>query len=152
MTPKIIRVLAPPLLAASLWAQHSALATELVYTPTNPTFGGNPLNFSGLLANANAQNDYKAPLVEKAPSQTSLERFSAQLESAVLSRLSSAALNDIFGVNGKLLPNRTITAGNYVISITEENGNLVMTTTDKSDPGSSSRIVVGNTSTQLNPP
>lgn len=152
MTPKIIRVLALPLLAASLWAQHSAVATELVYTPTNPTFGGNPANASGLLANANAQNDYKAPQVQREAPKTSLERFSAQLESAVLNRLSSAALNDIFGVNDKLLPNRTVTAGNYVISITEENGNLVMTTTDKSNPGSSSRIVVGNTSTELNPP
>jgi curli production assembly/transport component CsgF len=146
MTPHIIRILALPLLTASLWANHSAVATELVYTPTNPTFGGNPANASGLLANANAQNNYKAPVVRATP-KTALERFSAQLESAVLSRLSTSAVSELFP-DGKLKPNSTVVAGNYVISITEENGNLVLTTTDKSIPGSSTRIVVGNTPTE----
>ena len=36
-------------------------ATELVYTPVNPSFGGNPLNGTWLLNNAQAQNDYDDP-------------------------------------------------------------------------------------------
>jgi hypothetical protein len=36
-------------------------ATELVYTPVNPAFGGNPLNGTWLLNNAQAQNDYDDP-------------------------------------------------------------------------------------------
>ena len=39
-----------------------AQATELVYTPVNPSFGGNPLNGTWLLNNAQAQNDHDDPL------------------------------------------------------------------------------------------
>ena len=36
-------------------------ATELVYTPVNPSFGGSPLNGAWLLGSAQAQNDKKDP-------------------------------------------------------------------------------------------
>ena len=49
-------------LSAILWLAGSSLttgqATELVYTPVNPAFGGNPLNGSWMLNNAQAQNDH----------------------------------------------------------------------------------------------
>lgn len=116
-------------------------AGELVYTPVNPTFGGNPANASGLLANAQAQNDFKAP----STSQTALEKFTAQLQSAVLSRLTSTAVSSIFDADGRLLEGNTVTAGNYVIAITKDaTGNLVMNTTDKTT-GATTVIVVGNT-------
>jgi curli production assembly/transport component CsgF len=35
----------------------TALAGSLVYTPTNPTFGGNPLNGTFLLSTAQAQGE-----------------------------------------------------------------------------------------------
>ncbi len=35
----------------------SAMASQLTYTPTNPTFGGNPLNGSFLLSTAQAQGE-----------------------------------------------------------------------------------------------
>ncbi len=38
-----------------------AAATELIYTPVNPVFGGNPLNGPVLLNNAQAQNNKKDP-------------------------------------------------------------------------------------------
>ncbi len=124
-----------------LWCSLSAGAGELVYTPVNPTFGGNPANASGLLANAQAQNDFKAPSTSK----TALEKFTAQLESAVLSRLTSTAVSSIFDADGKLLEGNTVTAGNYVIAITKDaTGNLVMNTTDKTT-GATTVIVVGNT-------
>lgn len=118
-------------------------AGELIYTPVNPTFGGNPNNAAGLLANAQAQNKHKAPVANQ---QTDLERFTDQLQSAILTRLTATAVNTIFDADGKLLPGKTITSGNYTIAITEEGGNLVMVTTDKST-GSTTRVVVGNTET-----
>ena len=125
----------------SLWCSLSAGAGELIYTPVNPTFGGNPANASGLLANAQAQNNFTAP----STAQTPLEKFTAQLQSAVLSRLTSTAVNSIFDANGKLLEGNTVTAGNYVIAITKDaTGNLVMNTTDKTT-GATTVIVVGNT-------
>ena len=42
-----------------------ASATEMVYTPINPSFGGNPLNANMLLSKAQAQNKHKAPSIEK---------------------------------------------------------------------------------------
>ncbi|MDP2713366.1 curli assembly protein CsgF [Rheinheimera sp.] len=38
----------------------TAYATELVYTPINPSFGGNPLNGNFLLQKAQSQNDHSA--------------------------------------------------------------------------------------------
>ena len=35
----------------------SAMASQLTFTPTNPTFGGNPLNGSFLLSTAQAQGE-----------------------------------------------------------------------------------------------
>jgi curli production assembly/transport component CsgF len=121
------------------------MAGELVYTPVNPTFGGNPSNASGLLANANAQNKYTAPVTTT--KQTALEKFASQLQNAVLSRLTGTAVNGIFDADGKLLTDKTVTAGNFVISISKDaSGNLVMNTTDTST-GQSTKIVVGNVET-----
>ena len=43
----------------------SVSATEIIYTPINPSFGGNPLNANMLLSKAQAQNKHRAPVVEK---------------------------------------------------------------------------------------
>jgi curli production assembly/transport component CsgF len=135
----------------------AAHAGDLVYTPVNPTFGGNPANASGLQANASNQNNYKAPTTaststssgSSSTKSTALDRFNTQLQNAILSRLSSTAVSDLFSGDGKLVVGRTITAGNYVISITQDDaGNLVLNTSDKTIPGSSTQIVVGNVSSQ----
>jgi curli production assembly/transport component CsgF len=43
------------IIAIGVTASASAFASELVYHPVNPTFGGNPLNGSFLLSTAQAQ-------------------------------------------------------------------------------------------------
>ncbi|NOP35813.1 curli assembly protein CsgF, partial [Klebsiella pneumoniae] len=87
MNHRIPRCIAACLLASACAAQ----ATELVYTPVNPAFGGNPLNGTWLLNNAQAQNDYDDPDLKDRSSAfagtTALERFSNQLESRMLSQL-----------------------------------------------------------------
>ena len=77
-------------IACALQAGPSC-ATELVYTPINPSFGGNPNNAPGLLAQANAQNKFKAPV------KSDLDAFNDNLQKAILSRLSSQALTNLFG-------------------------------------------------------
>ncbi len=134
-----------------LLACSAVHATELVYSPVNPSFGGNPANASGLMAIASAQNNHKAPATPAKEPLTALERFSANLESAVLSRLTNTAVSSLFDADGRILSGKTIVAGNYTIAITEENGNLVMTTTDSTNPGASARIVVGNALTAVEP-
>src|SRR3982750_65630 len=65
-------------------------ATELVYTPINPSFGGNPLNGTWLLNNAQAQNDYDDPDLKDRTTvagTSALERFTSQLQSRLLGQL-----------------------------------------------------------------
>src|SRR3954470_9982566 len=74
----------------------TAQASELAYVPNNPSFGGNPLNGPVLLNQAQAQNHY----VEKSSSsgasgQTALTQFNSMLQSAILSRVSSAVTSSI---------------------------------------------------------
>lgn len=106
-----------------------ALATELVYVPVNPSFGGSPLNGSVLLNAAQAQNKHKEP--DLATSQkTGLQDFNDLLERSVLSQLASAATSSVLGSNGRLTPG-TVETGNFRINIVDLGaGSLRITTTD----------------------
>ncbi|EKF75646.1 curli production assembly/transport protein CsgF [Alcanivorax hongdengensis A-11-3] len=79
------QVIAFSLLALSL----DATASELVYQPVNPNFGGNPLNGNYLLGNAQAQNDYKDPDATTYERPSDLERLASSLQSRLLSQLLS---------------------------------------------------------------
>ncbi|MEC4726065.1 curli assembly protein CsgF [Shewanella sp. D64] len=70
------------ILAASITIS-SAQATELVYTPINPSFGGSPLNGSYLLNKANAQNDHVAESSDK----DFVTRFKESLERNILNEI-----------------------------------------------------------------
>lgn len=84
-----------PILAVTLLTAMTSCGTThaspLIYTPVNPAFGGNPLNGSHLLSNAQAQNDTKDPSVSRSgyQSQSTLERFMSSLESRLLGQLIS---------------------------------------------------------------
>jgi len=71
------------MLVAGLVASSSLFASELVYTPLNPSFGGSPLNGSFLLGKAQSQNKHKAPINNK----TYAERFQESLERAYINKL-----------------------------------------------------------------
>ncbi len=112
-------------------------ASELVYYPMNPSFGGSPLNGSVLLNSALATNKHKDPeLDDKSPleeaRQTPLQAFQESMERAVLARLTSAATSNLFDpLTGKLVPG-TVETDNFVISIANTGGGLLaITTTDK---------------------
>lgn len=72
-------------------------AQDLTYQPINPSFGGNPFNSAHLLGIANAQNDYRDPRTQATSSQADI--FARQLQSRLLSALSSQLVNAIFGEN-----------------------------------------------------
>lgn len=61
----------------------SLTASELVYTPINPSFGGSPLNGSFLMGKAQAQNKHKAKINEK----TYAEKFQESLERAYINKM-----------------------------------------------------------------
>ena len=80
------------------WSQ-AAYAGDLVYTPINPSFGGNPFNSAHLLGIANAQNKFKDPTSSTSGSQADI--FARQLQSRLLSALSSQITDAIFGENAQ---------------------------------------------------
>ncbi len=91
----------------SLLCAAPCLAQDFVYTPTNPSFGGNPLNSGHLLGTASAQRnatafDFEDPVAPGSTAAGSLSQtdlFVAQLESRLLSALSSQVVEAIFGEN-----------------------------------------------------
>lgn len=113
----------------------STPATELVYQPVNPAFGGNPLNGPVLLNSAQAQDKHKDPdaaanFPAAGLNQTPLQQFNDMLERAVLGQLAAAATGGVFS-NGKLIPG-TVETGNFRINIIDLGGGLLkITTTDK---------------------
>lgn len=74
-----------------------AVAQDIVHEPISPTFGGNPFNSNHILGTANAQNDYRDPRAASTSSQADI--FARQLQSRLLSALSSQLVNAIFGEN-----------------------------------------------------
>ena len=111
-----------------------AQATEMMYVPVNPMFGGSPLNGSVLLNNAQAENRKKDPEAAISAAQTSnsaLQDFNNTLQRSILSRLASAATSNILGNSGQLTPG-TVETGDFRIAIVDTgNGVLSVTTTDK---------------------
>jgi curli production assembly/transport component CsgF len=124
-------------LLAGLLLSASVTATELVYTPVNPSFGGSPLNGAWLLGNAQAQNDTKDPDAIDRSSLTgtsALDRFTSQLESRLLSDL----LGDVR--DGKT---GSITTDDFIVNIINDDiGNLVVSITDRLT-GEVSEIIIG---------
>ncbi|MDZ3992056.1 curli assembly protein CsgF [Pseudomonas sp. Teo4] len=110
-------------LAACAFASQ---ATELVYTPVNPAFGGNPLNGTWLLNNAQAQNDYDDPDLKDRTSAFSgtsaLERFSSQLESRMLSQLLDNISNGQTG---------SMATDSFLIDVIDDSGALSIKVTDR---------------------
>jgi curli production assembly/transport component CsgF len=123
------------MLLAGLLLSSGATATELVYTPVNPSFGGSPLNGAWLLGSAQAQNDKKDPDAIDRSSLTgtsALDRFTSQLESRLLSNL----LNTLDDPNGGSLE-----TDDFLINVVNLDGNLTVQITDRLT-GEISEIVV----------
>jgi curli production assembly/transport component CsgF len=116
----------------ALWGAGAG-ASELVYVPVNPNFGGSPSNGPGLLASASATSKHQTDLGGASSlNQTPLEQFNQTLERMMLSQLASAATSKLMGQDGKLLPG-TFSTENFIITVTDLGGGLLrVTTTDKS--------------------
>jgi len=130
---KTLLPLAPALLAGALLAP--AQATELVYTPINPSFGGSPLNGQWLLNSAQITNKHTDPDAQDLGSafeqRTPFQDFNDQLERSVLSRLASAASSQFVDSNGKFVPG-TFETGSFTVSVVDVGGGaLTITTTDR---------------------
>ena len=121
----------------------SVQGSELIYTPVNPSFGGNPLNGTVLLNNAQAQNDYKDPELEV--DATPLEEFNERLQRSVLNRLTNSIASNFVDSQGNLIPGETETE-DFIISVIDEGNGLVTVTTTDRITGDSTQFTVQSSS------
>lgn len=117
-------------------------ATEIVYTPVNPSFGGSPLNGPVQMNSANAQNKYTDPRLERTLSrlagQSQLDLFNQRLQALILDRIASSISGSLFDSGGNLVPGLVETS-TFLISIVDIGGGmLLITTTDKTTGASTS--------------
>lgn len=103
-----------------------AMAQDIVYTPVNPSFGGNPFNSAHLLGVANAQNNFKDPKAASSGSQADI--FARQLQSRLLSALSSQIVDAIFGDNPQ--QSGTIRFGDQTIEFVRSLDSVTLTITN----------------------
>lgn len=113
--------------AALSWIGLTAVAQELVYTPVNPSFGGDSFNSAHLLGIANAQNDYKDP-ESTTGGNTQADQFLRQLQSRLLSSLAAQVNDAIFGENPQ--DSGTITFGDQTITFVRLLDSVALTITD----------------------
>lgn len=118
-------------------ASGPAMAQDIVYTPVNPSFGGNPFNSPHLLGVANAQNGFKDP--KSATSGSQADIFARQLQSRLLSALSSQIVDAIFGENPQ--ESGTIRFGDQIIEFVRSLDSVTLTITN-TDSGEVTVIVV----------
>lgn len=107
-------------------AAAPAQSQDIVYTPINPSFGGNPFNSAHLLGIAGAQNKTRDPSATSNDSQADL--FARQLQSRLLSALSSQIVDAIFGENPQ--ERGTIRFGGQTISFVRSIDDVTLTITD----------------------
>lgn len=118
-------------------AGSAAVAQDIVYQPINPSFGGNPFNSNHLLGVANAQNDYRDPRATNNSSQADI--FARQLQSRLLSALSSQIIDAIFGENPQ--ESGTISFGGQTITFFRSLDSVTLTITND-ETGEETVIVV----------
>lgn len=124
------------LLAGALLA-GGASATELVYTPVNPSFGGSPLNGAWLLGNAQAQDDHKDPdAIDRSSlaGSSTLSRFTSQLEASLLADL----LGDVRDGTSNT---GSLTTDDFIVNLVNDSGILSVQITDRLT-GETSEVIV----------
>ncbi len=116
---------------------------QLVYTPTNPNFGGDTFNYQFLLQSAQSQNSFTAPSTRNQNQLSDLERFRENLNNQLLSQISRSLFTQQFGENGTLEPG-TFTFGSLVVEVFESSEGLVIDILNTGD-GDQTQIVLPNT-------
>ena len=120
----------------------TASAQDLVYRPTNPSFGGDSFNYQWLLSSAQAQNSFTDPNSTTGREQmTELERFTSSLNSQLLGQVSRQLFTDQFGTDG--LQPGTYTFGSLAIDIFPSNEGLVINILD-TNTGEQTQIIIPN--------
>jgi curli production assembly/transport component CsgF len=112
----------------------AATATELVWVPINPSFGGYAGNASWLMASAQAQNKFvKKADPYKPPASDPVKDFETRLNSQLLYQLASKIVSEAFGEDSLLpadQPEAHYSVGNFKVDISTDLTKIMITLTD----------------------
>lgn len=115
-------------------------AQALVYKPVNPAFGGDTFNYQWLLSSAEAQNKQKDKTAV-IKTQTDLERFKANLNSQLLSQISSSLYKQQFGTDG--IKEGSYTFGSYSVDVYPSADGLTLNILD-TNTGEQTQVIIPN--------
>jgi len=133
MRKLVVYLICGAVCALFLGNTNMAPASELVYTPINPSFGGNPFNANWLLDSAQLQNRF-----EEEYERDLMEEFEERLISQVLYRMSRSIVEEVFGEYGTTIEPGHYEIGNYHIDISTDGVVITVVIVD---------IVTGDTTT-----
>ncbi len=108
------RLLAVAAAVAFVAVAPPAHAQQLVYRPTNPAFGGSPLNYNWMLQSAQLQNAFEEE--GGATARDPLADFETNLQRQILNQLSRELISDRFGDLDLTQPG-TFNLGDFQIEI-----------------------------------
>lgn len=117
-----------------LAAAGGSVAQDMVYTPVNPSFGGNPLNSSHLMGLASAQRTAttrKPPGTDPTDPGTGsseADLFVRQLQSRLFSALAAQVTEAIFGENPQ--ESGTVTFGDTTVTFERTGDSIRLIITD----------------------
>jgi curli production assembly/transport component CsgF len=115
-------------------------AQALVYKPANPAFGGDTFNYQWLLSSAEAQNTQKDKTITTTK-QTDLEKFKANLNSQLLSQISSSLYKQQFGTDG--IKEGSYTFGTYSVDVYPSSDGLTLNILD-TNTGEQTQVIIPN--------
>jgi curli production assembly/transport component CsgF len=137
MTGTFISRLRTTTILSFAFIASGASASDLVYTPQNPSFGGNPFNSAHLLGVANAINKYKDPAA--IDNSDPAAQFLRTLQSRLLSAVASQITDLIFGENAQ--DSGIIRFGDQEITFVRGVDSVTLTITNLAD-GSVTEVIV----------
>lgn len=114
----------------------SSFASQLVYQPINPTFGGNPMNGTMLMNKAQAQNKHK----EKRPVKSYADKFQESLERSIMNKLIRQITDYANGEvdedgNPIFLEDQMFSSGDYIIEVLISNPDTLTVQLTNTDTG-----------------
>lgn len=125
---------------AVLLVGRISCASEMVYTPVSPSFGGNPLNSSFILSQAESQNTFKDKSMSAG--RDPMDYFEESLVRRVLNNLANNIIDSAFSTTDSEMTDGFYQFGDYTIEVnTSLSDNVNVTITDVSS-GNSTTIEI----------
>lgn len=123
-----------------IFSSLSVNAQDLVYKPKNPAFGGDTFNYQWLASSAESQNKFKED-GGTAVQKTELENFTSNLNSLLLSQLSSSLFKQQFGSDGIKIGSYSF--GSLSVEVYPSSGGLTVDILD-TKTGEQTQVIIPN--------